>query len=84
MAFVISVAVVTSFNHLKPPERDLTLMSHMKSIKSLRHAGFTAVFTGQTVSRPTLQDKHKPCIKCKIYNIIIYKVADVASRINGD
>ncbi|XP_023261213.1 espin-like protein, partial [Seriola lalandi dorsalis] len=40
--------VVTSFNHLKPPERDLTLMSQMKSIKSLRHAGFTAVFTGQT------------------------------------
>ncbi|XP_051265423.1 espin-like protein [Dicentrarchus labrax] len=44
----VASSVVTSFNHLKPPERDLTLMSHMKSIKSLRHAGFTAVFTGQT------------------------------------
>ncbi|XP_039672748.1 espin-like protein isoform X2 [Perca fluviatilis] len=44
----VASSVVTSFSHLKPPERDLTLMSHMKSIKSLRHAGFTAVFTGQT------------------------------------
>ncbi|XP_035490351.2 espin-like protein [Scophthalmus maximus] len=44
----LASSVVTSFNHLKPPERDLTLMSHMKSIKSLRHAGFTAVFTGPT------------------------------------
>lgn len=44
------LSVVTSFNHLKPPERDLCLASHMKSIKSLRHAGLTAVFTGQTVS----------------------------------
>ncbi|XP_061654040.1 espin-like protein [Phyllopteryx taeniolatus] len=40
---------MTSFNQLKPPERDLTLMSHMKSIKSLRQAGITAAFfTGQT------------------------------------
>ncbi|XP_062284183.1 espin-like protein [Scomber scombrus] len=44
----VASSVVTSFNHLKLPERDLTLMSHMKSIKSLRQAGFTAVFTGQT------------------------------------
>ncbi|XP_054870606.1 espin-like protein [Amphiprion ocellaris] len=44
----VASSVVTSLNHLKPPERDLTLMSHMKSIKSLRHAGITAVFTGQT------------------------------------
>ncbi|KAM9349916.1 espin-like protein [Symphorus nematophorus] len=43
----VASSVVTSFSHLKPPERDLTLMSHMKSIKSMRHAGFTAVFTGQ-------------------------------------
>ncbi|XP_062260348.1 espin-like protein [Platichthys flesus] len=43
----LASSVVTSF-HLKPPERDLTLMSHMKSLKSLKHAGFTAVFTGQT------------------------------------
>ncbi|XP_045907946.1 espin-like protein [Micropterus dolomieu] len=41
----VASSVVTSF-HLKPPERDLTLMSHIKSIKSL--AGFTAVLTGQT------------------------------------
>ncbi|XP_022624457.1 espin-like protein, partial [Seriola dumerili] len=54
----VASSVVTSFNHLKPPERDLTLMSHMKSIKSLRHAGFTAVFTGQTV-RHVFQDKHE-------------------------
>ncbi|XP_076001099.1 espin-like protein [Genypterus blacodes] len=44
----VASSVVTSFHHLKPPERDLSLVSHMKSIKSLRHAGFTAVFTGQT------------------------------------
>ncbi|XP_076601181.1 espin-like protein [Chaetodon auriga] len=44
----VASSVVTSFSHLKPPERDLTLMSHMKSIKSLRQAGLTAVFTGQT------------------------------------
>ncbi|XP_008283992.1 espin-like protein [Stegastes partitus] len=44
----VASSVVTSLNHLKPPERDLTLMSQMKSIKSLRQAGFTAVFTGQT------------------------------------
>ncbi|XP_035526312.1 espin-like protein [Morone saxatilis] len=49
----VASSVVTSFNHLRPPERDLTLMSHMKSIKSLRHAGFTAVFTGQTNIRKT-------------------------------
>ncbi|RVE61950.1 hypothetical protein OJAV_G00174960 [Oryzias javanicus] len=41
-------SVVTSFNYLKPPERDLTLLSQMKTIKSLRQAGLTAVFTGQT------------------------------------
>ncbi|XP_077379677.1 espin-like protein [Festucalex cinctus] len=41
-------SVMTSFNQLKPPERDLTLMSHVKSIKSLRQAGITAaMFTGQ-------------------------------------
>ncbi|KAM9791889.1 espin-like protein isoform 2-T2 [Syngnathus typhle] len=42
-------SVMTSFNQLKPPEPDLTLMSHIKSIKSLRRAGLTtAIFTGQT------------------------------------
>ncbi|XP_053739750.1 espin-like protein [Synchiropus splendidus] len=40
-------SVVTSFNHLKVPERDVRLLSDMKSIKSLRQAGITAVFTGQ-------------------------------------
>ncbi|KAM3603662.1 uncharacterized protein V6R79_000271 [Siganus canaliculatus] len=44
----VASSVVTSFSHLKPPERDLNLMSHMKSMRSLKHAGFTAVFTGQT------------------------------------
>ncbi|XP_075953475.1 espin-like protein [Anarhichas minor] len=44
----VASSVVTSFSYLKPPERDLTLMSQMKSMKSLRHAGYTAVFTGQT------------------------------------
>uniref|UniRef100_UPI003AAB56A1 espin-like protein n=1 Tax=Centroberyx gerrardi TaxID=166262 RepID=UPI003AAB56A1 len=43
----VASSVVTSFNLLKPPERDHTLFSQMKSIKSLRQAGFTAVFTGQ-------------------------------------
>ncbi|XP_017277903.1 espin-like protein [Kryptolebias marmoratus] len=41
-------SVVTSLNHLRPPERDLTPMSQMKAIKSLKHAGLSAVFTGQT------------------------------------
>lgn len=48
--FVYLFTVVTSFSHLRPPERDLTPFSQMKSVKSLRHAGFTAVFTGQAVS----------------------------------
>ncbi|XP_033993445.1 espin-like protein [Trematomus bernacchii] len=39
-------SVVTSFSYLKPPDRDITLMSHMKSIKSLKNA---AIFTGQTM-----------------------------------
>ncbi|CAJ1072230.1 espin-like protein [Xyrichtys novacula] len=43
----VASSVVSSFNHLRLPERDLTLMSHMKSIKSLRQAGLTAVFTKQ-------------------------------------
>ncbi|KAM4605004.1 espin-like protein [Polymixia lowei] len=43
----VASSVVTSFSLLKPPERDHTLFSQMKSIKSLRQAGFTAVFTGQ-------------------------------------
>uniref|UniRef100_UPI0037E85BE5 espin-like protein n=1 Tax=Semicossyphus pulcher TaxID=241346 RepID=UPI0037E85BE5 len=44
----VASSVVSSFSHLRPPQRDLSLMSHMKSIKSLRQAGLTAVFTGQT------------------------------------
>lgn len=44
--FVYLFTVVTSFSHLRPPERDLTPFSQMKSVKSLRHAGFT----GQAVS----------------------------------
>ncbi|XP_047224969.1 espin-like protein isoform X2 [Girardinichthys multiradiatus] len=43
----LASSVVSSFNHLRPPERDLTPMSQMKPIKSLKHAGLTAVFTGQ-------------------------------------
>lgn len=56
-------SVVTSFNHLKPPERDLSLMSQMKSIKSLRQAGLTAVFTGQTVSWVAFQVKINQAVK---------------------
>uniref|UniRef100_A0A3Q3FYN1 Uncharacterized protein n=1 Tax=Labrus bergylta TaxID=56723 RepID=A0A3Q3FYN1_9LABR len=56
LPFLVHIfSMVSSFSHLKPPERDLSLMSHMKSIKSLRHAGITAVFTGQAVS------VHKAC-----------------------
>ncbi|CDQ56309.1 unnamed protein product [Oncorhynchus mykiss] len=44
---VFAFVVVGSFNLLKPPERDQTLFSQMKPIKSLRQAGITAVFTGQ-------------------------------------
>ncbi|XP_031665534.1 espin-like protein [Oncorhynchus kisutch] len=43
----VASSVVGSFNLLKPPERDQTLFSQMKPIKSLRQAGITAVFTGQ-------------------------------------
>nr|XP_061795455.1 espin-like protein [Nerophis lumbriciformis] len=40
---------MTSFNQLKPPEPDLTLMSNAKSIKSLRQAGITAaILSGPT------------------------------------
>ncbi|KAK5859961.1 hypothetical protein PBY51_021476 [Eleginops maclovinus] len=41
----LASSVVTSFSYLKPPDRDLPLLSHMKSIKSLKNA---AIFTGQT------------------------------------
>ncbi|XP_077472150.1 espin-like protein isoform X2 [Stigmatopora argus] len=42
-------SVMTSFNQLKPPEPDLTLVSHVKSIKSLRQAGMTAaILTGSS------------------------------------
>ncbi|KAK2895286.1 espin-like protein [Channa argus] len=44
----VASSVVTSFSHLKPPQRDITLKSRLRAIKSLRHAGFTAVFTGHT------------------------------------
>ncbi|XP_037537250.1 espin-like protein [Nematolebias whitei] len=44
----LASSVVTSLNHLRPPERDLSPLSQMKAIKSLKHAGLTAVFTGQT------------------------------------
>ncbi|KAJ3594957.1 hypothetical protein NHX12_004262 [Muraenolepis orangiensis] len=44
----LASSVVTSFNLLKPPDRDYTLSSRMKSIRSMKHAGFTAVFTGQS------------------------------------
>ncbi|KAM9323135.1 espin-like protein [Pholidichthys leucotaenia] len=44
----VASSVVSSLSHLRPPERDLTPFSQMKCIKSLRHAGLTAVFTGQT------------------------------------
>ncbi|XP_063741983.1 espin-like protein [Eleginops maclovinus] len=42
----LASSVVTSFSYLKPPDRDLPLLSHMKSIKSLKNA---AIFTGQTM-----------------------------------
>ncbi|KAK2822400.1 hypothetical protein Q5P01_022465 [Channa striata] len=44
----VASSVVTSFSHLKPPQGEATLMSRVRSLKSLRHAGFTAVFTGHT------------------------------------
>ncbi|KAF3858257.1 hypothetical protein F7725_011458 [Dissostichus mawsoni] len=47
-------SVVTSFSYLKPPDRDLTLMSHMKSIKSLKNA---AIFTGQTCNSHELLEE---------------------------
>uniref|UniRef100_A0AAY5KR34 Uncharacterized protein n=1 Tax=Esox lucius TaxID=8010 RepID=A0AAY5KR34_ESOLU len=43
----LASSVVGSFTLLKPPERDQVLFSQMKSVKSLRQAGITAVFTGQ-------------------------------------
>ncbi|XP_054888699.1 espin-like protein [Poeciliopsis prolifica] len=53
----LASSVVTSFNHLRPPERDLTPMSRMKPIKSLKHAGLTAVFTGQTEVQEEVQEE---------------------------
>ncbi|XP_056452192.1 espin-like protein [Gadus chalcogrammus] len=44
-------SVVGSFNLLRPPDQDYTLSSQMKAIRSMKHAGFTAVFTGQTVNQ---------------------------------
>ncbi|CAN9503447.1 unnamed protein product [Ophioblennius macclurei] len=58
----VASSVVTSFTHLRPPERDLTLMSRMKSIKSLRHAGFTAVFTGQTKLDSDAEEEEVPIV----------------------
>ncbi|XP_040911127.1 espin-like protein [Toxotes jaculatrix] len=62
----VASSVVTSFSHLKPPERDLTLMSQMKSIKSLRHAGLTAVFTG-----PTRLDSEEVLEEVPIVDVIL-------------
>lgn len=41
--------VVTSFNTRKHPEEKETVLSHM-SMRSMRQAGITAVFTGQTIN----------------------------------
>ncbi|XP_072296586.1 espin-like protein [Eucyclogobius newberryi] len=46
----VASSVLSSLNYLKLPERDLTPTSHMKAVKSMRQAGFTAVFTGQSRS----------------------------------
>ncbi|XP_047445366.1 espin-like protein [Mugil cephalus] len=66
-------SVVTSLNHLRPPERDLTPMSQMKSIRSLRHAGFTAVFTG-----PTKLDSEEELDELAIVDVIL---ADIDSLV---
>ncbi|KAM6989308.1 espin-like protein [Tautogolabrus adspersus] len=69
----VATSVVSSFSHLKPPERDLSLMSHMKSIKSLRHAGITAVFTGQ--AKLDIED---PLAEVPIVDVIL---ADIDSLV---
>ncbi|XP_036409787.1 espin-like protein [Megalops cyprinoides] len=43
----VASTVVTSFSLMKPSEGERRLLAQMKSIKSLKHAGITAVFTGQ-------------------------------------
>ncbi|XP_028327890.1 espin-like protein [Gouania willdenowi] len=69
----VASSVVTSLSHLRPPEKDLTLMSHMKSMKSLRHAGFTAVFTG-----PMKLDSEEEMDNVPIVDIIL---ADIDSLV---
>ncbi|XP_034038511.1 espin-like protein [Thalassophryne amazonica] len=69
----LASSVVTSFSHLKPPEKDTTVLAHMKPIKSLRQAGFTAVFTGKAnVTKPESE------VKVPIIDVIL---ADVDSLV---
>nr|XP_057924883.1 espin-like protein isoform X2 [Doryrhamphus excisus] len=65
--------MVTSFSQLKPPERDLTLMSHKKTMKSLKQAGITAVFTGQQK-----QDNEELAEEVPIVDVIL---ADIESLV---
>ncbi|XP_035277696.1 espin-like protein [Anguilla anguilla] len=46
--FQMASNVVSSFSQARTLEEKQRLLSHMKSIKSLKHAGITAVFTGQS------------------------------------
>ncbi|XP_056149831.1 espin-like protein [Lampris incognitus] len=70
----VASSVVTSFSHRKPLESDHTMFSRMKSIKSLRHAGFTAVFTGQVVSKANQEE----CVEVPIVDVIL---ADIDSLV---
>ncbi|MEQ2309716.1 hypothetical protein AMECASPLE_001481 [Ameca splendens] len=65
----LASSVVSSFNHLRPPERDLTPMSQMKPIKSLKHVGLTAVFTGQAVSH-VVKSSNEPYTLLKVQTIL--------------
>ncbi|XP_030630591.1 espin-like protein [Chanos chanos] len=44
----VASTVVTSFNMMKPIEEEKSLLAQMKTVRSMKHAGITAVFTGQT------------------------------------
>ncbi|KAI4877693.1 hypothetical protein NFI96_025636, partial [Prochilodus magdalenae] len=47
---VFATAVVSSFNTLKLLEENEALTAQMRSVRSWKHAGMTAVFTGHTVN----------------------------------
>ncbi|XP_028809296.1 espin-like protein [Denticeps clupeoides] len=48
----VASTVVNTFSKTRSPEEESSLLFQMKSMRSLKHAGITAVFTGQSVNIP--------------------------------